>query len=93
MENQLTISQFLNYHHDFEKANLIYSYWGGYMDRGNFRWEKYRNQIKQIHTSGHIDENNLKELVNMLEPKKIIPIHTLASNRFKELFGDKILFL
>lgn len=93
IKDSRAISEFLSKHHDFEKANLIYSYLGGYMDRGSFRWEKYRNQIKQIHTSGHIDEDNLKELVNILKPKKIIPIHTIASNRFKELFGDKILLL
>ena len=30
---------------------------------------------------------------SFIDPRKIIPIHTVAKKRFVELFGDKVLFV
>ena len=90
IKDSYAISQFLNYHHDFKKANLIYSYWSGYMSSDRFHWKKYREQILQVHTSGHIDKDNLINFVKRINPKKIIPIHTISTKCFKEMFEDKV---
>ena len=73
----------------FEKLNLIYSYWSGYLDNENCQWAKYKEQLKIIHTSGHIVEDDLVEFVDKIKPKNIIPIHATSTNRFLELFKDK----
>ena len=41
-----------------------------------------------IHTSGHASVQTMKFLVNELQPKRIIPIHTNHPEAFHELFGD-----
>ena len=42
------------------------------------------------HVSGHLSQPEIIELINMLNPKKIIPIHTTHPEIFKKLFKDKI---
>ena len=76
-----------------DEINLVYSYWEGYLEDENYRWHSYIDQLKQVHTSGHIAKSDLIGLVNDLRPKNIIPIHTLASDKFKEYFGDKVIEL
>ena len=78
---------------DIDKINLVYSYWEGYLEDKNYRWHKYINQLKHVHTSGHIAKSDLVKLVDDLKPDKIIPIHTLANEKFKEYFGDKVILL
>lgn len=76
-----------------DDINLVYSYWEGYLEDEKYRWHNYIDQLRQIHTSGHIAKSDLVKLVEDLKPKKIIPIHTLASEKFKEYFGDKVVEL
>ena len=59
---------------------------------------KYESEIKdekkifeRKHVSGHASKSELKELIEEVNPKKIIPIHTEKICEFKELFGDKII--
>ena len=78
---------------NIEDINLVYSYWEGYLEDESYRWHNYINQLKQVHTSGHIAKSDLIKLVEDLKPKKIIPIHTLANDKFKEYFGDKVVEL
>lgn len=40
-----------------------------------------------IHTSGHASVKTMKFLVNELQPKRIIPVHTNYPEAFHELFG------
>ena len=42
------------------------------------------------HVSGHISQPELIELVNLLKPAKIIPIHTSHPELFQQLFGQKV---
>jgi len=59
---------------------------------------KYESEIKdgkkifeRKHVSGHASKSELKELIEKVNPKKIIPIHTEKIHEFEELFGDKII--
>ena len=46
------------------------------------------------HTSGHADIETLKMLFDTVKPKNgIIPIHTEAPDKFKELFTDQNIIL
>ena len=87
------ISEFITKRMSIDDINLVYSYWDGYFEDENYRWHSYINQLKHVHTSGHISKSDLIGLVNDLRPKNIIPIHTLASDKFKEYFGDKVIEL
>jgi ribonuclease J len=42
------------------------------------------------HVSGHASKTELKELVEKINPTKIIPIHTTNSELFKSLFKGKV---
>lgn len=75
---------------NIKKLNLIHSYWQGYLENENYSWHKYKNHLKIIHTSGHIDEKNLIEFVQEINPKQIIPIHTLNTKKFAEEFKEKV---
>ena len=56
----------------------------------------YESEIKdglkifaRRHVSGHASRSELKELIEKINPAKIIPIHTTKSNMFEEMFPDK----
>lgn len=70
--------------------NVIFSYWKGYLESDNYRWKKYEKEIKHIHCSGHITKTDLIDFVQKINPKKIIPVHTLAKDVFCECFGDRV---
>ena len=68
-------------------AHYIYSMWNGYLDRDpQFTefCEKHGIPLSQVHTSGHAYLSTAKELVTALNPKSIIPIHTLSGDKFQE---------
>lgn len=69
-------------------GNVIYSMWPGYIERSgpDLRSWAARNgmEFEIIHTSGHADANDLRRLVAGINPRKLIPIHTLAPSRFRE---------
>ena len=43
------------------------------------------------HVSGHASKPELKELIEKINPVKIIPIHTTHNELFQEMFKDKII--
>lgn len=72
---------------------LIYSQWEGYLEKDNTRrllntCKSLGISIQSLHTSGHADLATLKRLVEMLQPKRIIPIHTLEPEKYAQCFGD-----
>ncbi|WP_321425821.1 MBL fold metallo-hydrolase [uncultured Bacteroides sp.] len=74
-------------------GNLITSLWKEYEKRDEnkrlIEWAKAKNyNLYSVHTSGHASLNELKEIVTMLKPKKIIPIHTEHKEKFKEHFTN-----
>ena len=64
-------------------GNFIYSIWkGSQLEKDNAMLINYARQnkmnINYIHTSGHASVKTLKDLVFELNPKLIIPIHTMT---------------
>ena len=63
--------------------------WPGYLERGspNLReWCAHHGvEFEIIHTSGHADAYDLKRIVKALQPKRLIPIHTLKPDRYRSL--------
>jgi ribonuclease J len=81
---------------DFEKvlsgAKLFYSLWPGYLERAGFDLESWcadHGVVFEIHhTSGHAAVSDLKRLVQALGPKRVVPIHSFAPERFQNFFPN-----
>lgn len=43
-----------------------------------------------IHASGHAKEEDIFKIVDIINPKKIIPVHTEGSERFFSHFGNRV---
>ena len=73
-------------------AKLFYSLWPGYLERGEFdlrHWCAAHGVGFEIHhTSGHAGVSDLKRLVKALEPKRLVPIHSFAPERFQSFFQN-----
>ena len=77
---------------DIEIAGLktglfIYSMWSGYRDSEYQKeFEDYLNRAgfvaDVLHTSGHATVSDIRRLITGLEPKQIIPIHTMSPDSF-----------
>lgn len=80
----------------FEDGLLVYSFWSGYRETENMKHfllecEKLGLRIVTLHTSGHADENAIKELIEVVNPKVLIPIHTENAGRFREIAPNLII--
>jgi ribonuclease J len=83
---------------DLEKCSLsggtfIYSMWQGYRDRAY--QQKFENWLNEqgfhnifLHTSGHAKVSDIRRLIDNINPKKIVPIHTMLPDAFLE-YSDK----
>jgi ribonuclease J len=81
-----------------EGGNLIYSMWEGYLKKPDIKkfmeyFEKRGFSIHSIHTSGHADIDTLKQMVEAIKPKNIIPIHTFNAGDYKNIFSVPIVEL
>lgn len=77
-------------------GNLIYSMWEGYLQKSGTKklidYLTNRNfTILKIHTSGHADTQTLKQMVEAIKPKKIVPIHTFSKSEYAGIFSTPIL--
>jgi len=75
------------------RAHYIYSMWNGYLERDpKFREfsTKFGIPVTEIHTSGHAYLNDLKRLAEAINPKAVIPIHTLGGDIFKDHFANVV---
>ena len=80
----------------FKNGILIYSFWSGYRETENLKYfltecEKLGLKIVTLHTSGHADENTLKRLIESVNPKVLIPIHTENAERFRKIAPNVII--
>ena len=71
----------LDHIQDLKGGNFIYSMWEGYLQKkrtqGFIKYFEDKNfRVHHIHTSGHADVETLKQFVNAINPKNIVPIHT-----------------
>lgn len=79
-----------------DNACLIYSMWDGYKEKEDTKifLEEVKNygikEIVDLHTSGHADRKTIK-LLNELQAKKVIPIHTTEPEKLKEILDNVIL--
>jgi len=84
---------------DLKRANclygacLIHSQWDGYLKEDRFReidsWRQAHNMpFHQVHTSGHASPDDLRRLVSALNPKTLVPIHSDAPERYKDMYPD-----
>ena len=84
---------------DLERCNLsggvfIYSMWQGYRDSDYQKkfeaWLTERGiRNVSLHTSGHAKVADIRRLIDGLEPKTIVPIHTMQPTAFRE-YSDKV---
>ncbi len=77
-------------------CRCLYSFWDGYL--GQPAWEAVRAEavraggdFHECHTSGHLHAKDLVGLVRALRPGAVVPIHTFAPDRFREMLGNAIL--
>lgn len=80
----------------FEDGILIYSFWSGYRETENMKYflsecKKLGLKIFTLHTSGHADEKTLKKLIEKVQPKILIPIHTENAGRFRDIAPNVVI--
>jgi ribonuclease J len=49
--------------------------------------DHFKMQFHQLHASGHMDKNQLVEMVNYIKPEKAFPVHTENQKLFRSLCG------
>jgi ribonuclease J len=81
-----------------EGGNFIYSMWEGYLKKPDTKkfieyFEKKGFSIHKVHTNGHADIDTLKQMVEAIKPKYIIPIHTFNAIDYKKYFNCPIVML
>lgn len=91
-QNNIIMSVRPSMQRDIEKCYLlkglfIYSMWQGYRESEyQQRFEEYLKQVgfehRSIHTSGHSSVSDLEKVIIGLDPKKVVPIHTMVPNAF-----------
>ena len=79
-------------------GNLIYSMWEGYLQKTDtIKFVDYltarKFTIYKIHTSGHADTDTLKQMVDAIKPKNIVPIHTFNGSQYHNIFSSPIVEL
>jgi len=79
-----------------EGGNLIYSMWEGYLLKSSTKkFIEYLSNRKfilyKIHTSGHADIETLKEMVEAIKPKNIVPIHTFKGSEYQKIFSPPVI--
>jgi len=80
----------------FDNGLLVYSFWNGYRETESVKkflleCEKLGLRIVILHTGGHADESTIKQLIETVNPKVLIPIHTENAQRFREIAPDYII--
>ncbi len=75
----------------YDDSYIVYSMWDGYLS-GNTADAKLLSllngrEFTKLHTSGHATSEELREIMDILRPRKgIIPIHTEVPEKFRSLF-------
>ena len=85
---------------DFNKIDVkdglfIYSMWAGYLKEDSMKnmlkfIENNNMDFHHIHTSGHASINTLKKMVDTINPKAIIPIHSFYPEQYFQLRKEVI---
>ena len=77
-------------------ARCLYSRWHGYLEQPE--WETVREKLNyvngdlyEVHTSGHMLSADIVSLIEKMNPKIIIPVHTFEPERFSDHFDNVLL--
>jgi len=88
----LRASMIADFRNALSGATLFYSLWPGYLARGGFdlqAWCAAQHVGFEIHhTSGHASISDLRRLVKALQPKRLVPIHSFATDHLPNLFPN-----
>ena len=81
-----------------KNGTFFYSMWNGYIDKPDTKafidhLLQLNFTVKLIHTSGHADSKAMKQIVNALQPKHIVPIHTFNGNEYHAMFSTPVIEL
>jgi ribonuclease J len=72
-------------------AGLLWSMWDGYLQKKPF-WNEFASrhsmEIHHAHCSGHATITDIKRLVRAVNPRVIVPMHTQAPYKFKNMFSN-----
>lgn len=77
---------------DRNHSIILYSMWDGYRTQKGSKipaFLKSAGKWEHWHTSGHATIEDIKMVVEKLQPKVTIPMHTDAPEKLKELLPDK----
>ena len=80
----------------FPNSLLIYSMWGGYLDKSHPAFDEYKknfvdNAVKNgcrmeyVHTSGHASVDEIREVCRITNAKTVIPIHSEVPELLNEI--------
>jgi ribonuclease J len=78
---------------NIDGGNFIYSLWEGYQKKQptkafvHYFVKDRKFNYHYVHSSGHADLPTLTKMVNGLNPKKLIPIHTFKKEEYKQKFN------
>lgn len=71
----------LNELQSFEDGILFYAMWKGYQEQKDMKsfldfMQSHGVKIHTLHTSGHADTDTIEKLIDVVQPKFIMPVHT-----------------
>lgn len=79
----------------FPSNTFIYSQWLGYLEGNNKDYQRIQKIVPKsymyLHTSGHATPEAIKEIIDITNPKYVIPIHTENKQKIKELTNQAII--
>ena len=81
---------------DPTQSIILYSMWNGYRTKKDStipEFLKLADKWEYWHTSGHATIEDIKMVVEMTLPKVIIPMHTDAPEKMKEILPDREVFI
>ena len=80
----------------FQDYHFIYSQWLGYLKGKNIDYKRIQDFVPEsfeyLHTSGHATPDAIKQIIEITNPRIVIPIHTEGKEKIKEL-TDKAVIL
>lgn len=93
LSRMFKIAEAIQKERSLKESHFIYSMWSGYLSRDpKFRQfcATFQIPLKEVHTSGHAYINDLKRLAQALNPKVLLPIHTLSGDDYKNYFANVV---
>ncbi|MGE0157058.1 MAG: MBL fold metallo-hydrolase [Geobacter sp.] len=77
---------------NIDGAKVVWSQWGGYLSESYNKKlldfiHEHGMELITIHTSGHASVDTLRNLVESVRPKQVIPIHTNTPERFSQILN------